>query len=80
MAARIGDRGAVCQGLEIRLDLDEERFSDKAAYLFCSVLDRFLGAWVTINSFTRLVATSRERESRREQWTWPPRAGGRTLA
>jgi type VI secretion system protein ImpG len=80
VAARIGDRGAVCQGLEIRLDLDEERFSDKAAYLFCSVLDRFLGAWVTINSFSRLVATSRERESRREQWTWPPRAGGRTLA
>jgi type VI secretion system protein ImpG len=80
VAARIGDRGAVCQGLEIRLDLDEERFSDKAAYLFCSVLDRFVGAWVTINSFTRLVATSRERESRREQWTWPPRAGGRTLA
>ena len=80
VAARVGDRGAVCQGIEVRLDLDEERFSDRAAYLFCSVLDRFLGAWVTINSFTRLVATSRERESRREQWTWPPRAGGKTLA
>jgi type VI secretion system protein ImpG len=80
VAARVGDRGAVCQGVEIRLDLDEDRFSDKAAYLFCSVLDRFLGAWVNINSFTRLVATSRERESRREQWMWPPRAGEKTLA
>ena len=80
VAARVGDRGGVCQGVEIRLELDEERFSDKAAYLFCSVLERFLGAWVNINSFTRLVASSRERESRREQWMWPPRAGGRTLA
>jgi type VI secretion system protein ImpG len=80
VAARVGDRGGVCQGVEIRLELDEERFSDKAAYLFCSVLERFLGAWVNINSFTRLVASSRERESRREQWIWPPRAGGRTLA
>ena len=80
VAARVGGRGGVCQGLEVRLELDEERFSDKAAYLFSSVLDRFLGAWVNINAFTRLVSTSRERESRREQWTWPPRAGSRVLA
>jgi type VI secretion system protein ImpG len=80
VAARVGERGGVCQGVEIRLELDEERFSDRAAYLFSSVIDRFLGAWVNINAFTRLVSTSRERESRREQWTWPPRAGGRVLA
>lgn len=80
VAARVGERGGVCQGVEIRLELDEERFSDGAAYLFSSVIDRFLGAWVNINAFTRLVSTSRERESRREQWTWPPRAGGRVLA
>ena len=80
VAARVGGRGGVCQGIEVRLELDEERFTDKAAYLFSSVLDRFLGAWVTINTFTRLVSTSRERESRREQWIWPPRAGGKVLA
>jgi len=65
--------------VEVRLELDEERFSDGAAYLLSSVIDRFLGAWVNINAFTRLVSTSRERESRREQWTWPPQAGGRGL-
>ncbi|MCX7430634.1 MAG: type VI secretion system baseplate subunit TssF [Planctomycetia bacterium] len=80
VAARVGERGGVCQGVEIRLEIDEERFSDGAAYLFSSVIDRFLGGWVNINAFTRLVSTSRERESRREQWTWPPRAGGRVLA
>jgi type VI secretion system protein ImpG len=81
VAARVGgDRGGVCQGLEVRLELDEERFDDQASYLFSSVLERFLAAWVNLNSFTRLVSTSRQRESRNEQWTWPPRSGGRILA
>lgn len=81
VAARTsGPRGGICQGLEVRLELDEDKFVDRAGYLFCTVLDRFLGAWVTINSFVRLVGTSRERDSRKEAWTWPPRAGGRILA
>lgn len=81
VAARVSGRGGgVCQGLEVRVELDEERFDDKAGYLFSSVLEHFFGAWVNINSFTRLVATSRQRESRKEQWTWPPRAGAKVLA
>jgi type VI secretion system protein ImpG len=74
-----GDYGGVAQGIEVTLQLDEERFSDHTAYLFASVVERFLGAWVSINSFSRMVATSRQQESRREQWRWPPRAGNRTL-
>jgi len=81
VAARTGgDRGGICQGVEVRLELDEELFTEKAGYLFSSLLERFFGAWVNINSFTRLVATSRQRESRQEQWRWPPRAGGKVLA
>ena len=81
VAARtVGPRGGICQGLEVRLELDEEKFTDGAGYLFSSVLERFLGAWVTVNSFTRMVATSRERESHGNAWTWPPRSGGRVLA
>lgn len=81
VAARVGgDRGGVCQGLEVRLELDEERFDDRASYLFSTILERFLAAWVNLNSFTRLVSTSRQRESRNEQWTWPPRSGGKILA
>lgn len=81
VAARVGGgQGGICQGLEVRLELEDDRFDDRADYVFCSVLERFLGAWVNVNAFTRLVCTSRQRESRREQWRWPPRAGVKVLA
>ena len=81
VAGRVpGPEGGICRGLEVRLLLDEERFADGAAYLFASVIERFLGSWVTLNSFTRLVAASKQRESRREEWRWPPRSGNRVLA
>jgi type VI secretion system protein ImpG len=81
VAARVGGgRGGVCQGLEVRLLLDEDHFDDRSSYLFSSVLERFLAGWVQLNSFTRLVSTSRQRESRKEQWIWPPRSGWKPLA
>jgi type VI secretion system protein ImpG len=81
VAARVGGgQGGICQGLEVRLELEEERFDDHAGYLFSSILERFIAAWVNVNAFTRLVSTSRQRESRREQWRWPPRSGAKVLA
>ena len=81
VAARVpGPQAGVAQGLEVKLELDDTQFSDHTAYLFSSVMERFFGSWVTINSFTRMVATSRQQESRKEQWRWPPRAGNRVLA
>lgn len=81
VAARVGgDFGGIAQGIEVLLQLDEDRFSDRTGYLFASVLDRFLGGWVAINSFSRTVATSRQKESRKEQWRWPPRAGSKILS
>jgi len=71
--------GRIEQGLEVMLQLDRDLYPDRSAYLLCCVLDRFLGAWVEINSFTRLVASTRQQENRKEQWTWPSRAGNRTL-
>ncbi|MEO1991242.1 MAG: type VI secretion system baseplate subunit TssF [Pirellulales bacterium] len=80
VAARVGGAsGQICQGVEVCIELDEECFDDKAEYLMSSVLERFYAAWVHINSFTRLVSTSRQRESRKEQWRWPPRSGGKVL-
>ncbi|MGB0145418.1 MAG: type VI secretion system baseplate subunit TssF, partial [Akkermansiaceae bacterium] len=58
----------------------DELFDQQAGYLFSSILERFYAAWVNINSFTRFVSTSRQRESRKEQWRWPPRAGSKVLA
>jgi type VI secretion system protein ImpG len=54
--------GAVCRGVEIGLQFDEDRFSGNALYLFASVLDRFLALYASVNTFTRTVATVARRE------------------
>ena len=80
IAARVGTALAgVCQGVEVRVELDDEYFDFRTGYLFSSVLERFYAAWVNINSFTRLVSTSRQRDSRQEEWSWPPRSGSKVL-
>src|SRR6516164_5404763 len=51
----------------------EEQFSGGGAYLFASVLEKFFGLYTSMNSFTQLVARSRQRREALEEW--PPRAG-----
>jgi type VI secretion system protein ImpG len=71
--------GTFCRGLEVKLTFNEEKFHGSGAYLFAGVLDRFLAAYVTINSFSRLVATTRQRSQQQEPWRWPARAGEQIL-
>src|SRR6185437_9395648 len=66
-----------CRGLEVTVTLDEEKYVGTGGYLFASVLERFLGAYASINSFTQLVARARQGEGVIKRW--PPRAGDRTL-
>lgn len=63
------------KGTGIELTLDEEKFSGGGHYLFAAVLDRFLGLYSTINSFTRTVVRTRQQEG--ELCAWPPRTGER---
>jgi type VI secretion system protein ImpG len=62
-----------CRGLETTIELDEEKFSATGAYLFASILDRFLGLYVSANSFSELIVRSRQRQDVFKHW--PPRAG-----
>ena len=58
--------------------LDEEQFAGGGAYLFASVLERFLSLYASINSFTALTVRTQQRGTiplRR----WAPRAGCRAL-
>jgi type VI secretion system protein ImpG len=59
--------------------LDEEKFLGSGAFLFASVLDRFLGLYASINSFSKLVVTTRQREAQGEFWRWPLRTGEQVL-
>jgi len=64
-------------GLEVTVRFDEDDYAGAGAFLMACVLERFLGAYVTINSFTQMVALSKQREG---VWKkWPPRCGDRTL-
>ena len=67
----------LCHGLEVTLRLDEEKFSGSGVFLFASVVERFLGLYSSINSFTKAIATTNQREG--ELCRWPPRAGERVL-
>jgi len=66
-----------CRGIELTIEFDDDKFAGGGPYLFASVLERFLGMYATINSATRLVARSRQREG---YWKrWPFRSGEKTL-
>ncbi len=65
------------RGTRVRLELDEEQFVGGGVYLFASVLERFLGLYVSLNSFSQLVARTTQRREDLEQW--PPRAGHKIL-
>jgi type VI secretion system protein ImpG len=46
-------------------------------YLFASVLEHFLGHYASLNSFSQLVATTRQRKEVLREWA--PRAGQKIL-
>ncbi|MBI4877700.1 MAG: type VI secretion system baseplate subunit TssF [Acidobacteria bacterium] len=61
------------RGTRVEMEFDEEQFVGGGVYLFASVLERFLGLYVNLNSFSQVTARTRQRkEGLRE---WPPRAG-----
>ncbi|MCU0647580.1 MAG: type VI secretion system baseplate subunit TssF [Gemmatimonadaceae bacterium] len=66
------------RGRRVTLDLDESAFTGASAYLFAAVLERFLGLYVSVNSFTQVTATARGRTQ--PLAAWPPRAGWKPLA
>jgi type VI secretion system protein ImpG len=67
---------AFARGLEITCRVDESGFAGAGAFLFASVLERFLAHYVSVNSFTQLVLIS---EQRGEIARWPARTGYRAL-
>jgi type VI secretion system protein ImpG len=62
-----------CRGFEVTIELDEQKYIGTGAYLFASVLERFLGLYASINAFSQLVARTTQAEGLLKKW--PPRAG-----
>jgi type VI secretion system protein ImpG len=71
---RLRDRfGGFARGVEVALEFDERRFVGGSAFLMAMVLNRFLGLYTTVNSFTQLKITSKQRSG---VWkVWAPLSG-----
>jgi type VI secretion system protein ImpG len=65
------------RGVETTVEFDEEQYVGSGVFLLAAVLERFLGLYVSVNSFSQLVAKTRQREGYLKQWQ--PRAGEQTL-
>lgn len=65
------------KGNLVEMELDEEQFAGSGAYLFATMLDRFLGMYVSLNSFTQLRLRTKQRKE--VVRTWAPRAGRKIL-
>ena len=74
---RLKGHSVICAGLDVTLELDDERMSGSGSYMLCAVIERFLAGACSLNSFVRLTAQL-QRES--GVWkTWPARLGDRPL-
>jgi type VI secretion system protein ImpG len=65
--------GALCRGLQVTAEFDEDKYSASNLFLFASVLERFFSLYCNLNSFTQTVAISNRRQGVIHRW--PARAG-----
>jgi type VI secretion system protein ImpG len=65
------------RGHRVEIDFDEEQFAGGGVYLIAAVLERFLGLYVSLNSFTVFAARSKQRSQPLAEW--PPRSGWKSL-
>lgn len=67
--------GGLGRGVQVTATFEEERYAGRELFLFASVLERFVGLYASLNTFTRLAARLAAQD--REYHTWPTRAGER---
>lgn len=75
VAGRVGPAatGGFALGVEVTATFDEKNYVGIGVFLVASVLERFLAHYVSINSFTQLVAKTVQGEGVLKKW--PPRTG-----
>ena len=65
------------RGIRVEMEFDEELFVGSGVFLFASILERFLGLYASLNSFSQLVLRTRQRKEVLREWR--PRAGQKIL-
>ncbi len=75
-----GEHGlSFARGRRVTIEFDEDYYSGGGIYLLATVLERFLGLYSTVNSFSQLVARVRSRGRTYTLRAWHPRAGQKPL-
>lgn len=64
------------RGVESTLEIDEDKYVGSGPYLFSSVLEKFLALYVSVNSFSELIVTTKQRGLLKR---WPPRSGHQAI-
>jgi len=59
----------------VTVEFDEDQYVGTGVFLLASVLERFLGLYSAVNSFSRLTARTRKGVLKQ----WPPLAGEQIL-
>ncbi len=65
------------RGVQVVIEFDEDKYVGTGLFLFASILERFLGQYVSVNSFSQLVARTIQKDEVLKEWQ--PRSGNRTL-
>jgi type VI secretion system protein ImpG len=71
------DGFAFARGTRVEMELDEEQFVGGGVYLFAAVIENFLALYASLNSFSQLTATVRQRKEVLREWV--PRVGRKIL-
>jgi type VI secretion system protein ImpG len=73
-ARLISENGVTfARGTRVEMEFDEDQFAGSGVFLFASVIEHFLGEYVSLNSFSQMVARTKQRKEALKEW--PPRAG-----
>ena len=72
---RVGQ--SFCRGVQVTVTFDESKYVGTGLFLFACILERFLGQYVSINSFSQLIAKTIQKKE--ALCIWPPRNGNRIL-
>ena len=78
IARLAGAPAGICRGLDFTLELADFLSASGDGHLLASMVERFLGLYVTLNSFTRLTAQFNGAADPFRRW--PARSGSRILA
>jgi type VI secretion system protein ImpG len=65
------------RGMEVTVEFDEQKYIGIGVFLFACVLERFLGLYASVNSFSQLIGRTKQGEGYFKKW--PPRAADQQL-